>query len=316
VVGGIEAIFHDAGHVLGASMIKVQVGRNGNRRSILFSGDVGRWDKPILRDPTVFDEADYVLVESTYGDRLHDKSEDIDETLADVINTVNNAGGNVVIPSFALERSQEVLYHLNELLMGNRIPRVMVFVDSPMAVSVTDVFKEHTDLFDDEMIERLSRGESPFHFPNLKMVRTVDESKAINTIRGPLIVIAGSGMCTGGRVKHHLVRNISRPNSAVLFVGYQAMGTLGRHIVDGAREVRILGEKHKVKARIVRMHGFSAHADREELLRWLSGLKESPRKVFVVHGETDAAHSFADHLREEKGWDVYVPSYKDQVSLE
>ncbi len=316
IADGVEASFHDAGHILGASMIKVDIGRNGDKRSVLFSGDVGRWGKPILQDPSLFEEADYVLVESTYGDRIHDKNEDISRTLAEAINTAKRSGGKIIVPSFALERSQEVLYHLNDLLTKGRIPDVKVFVDSPMAVNVTDVFKKHTDLFDDEMIERLSKGNSPFHFPNLKMVRTVNESKAINMMRGTFIVIAGSGMCTGGRVKHHLVNNISKPNTAVLFVGYQAAGTLGRHIVDGAKEARILGKKYKVKARIIRIHGFSGHADRDELMRWLSGLKKPPKKVFVVHGEAEAAHNFADYLIEKNGWQVSVPKYHDTVILE
>ncbi|HEX29918.1 TPA: MBL fold metallo-hydrolase, partial [Candidatus Poribacteria bacterium] len=290
---GIEASFHDAGHILGSSMIKIDLSRNGWRRTILFSGDVGRWNKPILRDPTLFDEADYVLVESTYGDRLHEDPEDVEDMLADAVNLTWKAGGNVVIPSFAIERAQEVLYHLNELLLQDRIPHLMVFVDSPMAISVTEVFGHHPELFDEEMIELIRRRESPFDFPGLKMVRKVEESKAINHIRGTVIIIAGSGMCTGGRIKHHLVSNISRPESTILFVGYQAVGTLGRQIVDGAREVRILGRIHPVRARIVQINGFSGHADRDELFRWLSGLKGKPRHLFVTHGEPESAHSFA-----------------------
>jgi metallo-beta-lactamase family protein len=313
---GIEASFHDAGHILGASMIKLEISQNGERRIVLFSGDVGRWDKPILRDPTIFDEADYVLVESTYGDRLHKDPKDIDDVMSDIINSTAESGGNIAIPSFAVERSQEVLYCLSRLLAEDRIPHLMVFMDSPMAISVTEVFRHHPQLFDEEMAGLIRRGESPFDFPGLKMTRTAEESKAINRIKGTVIIIAGSGMCTGGRIKHHLIRNITRPESTILFVGYQANGTLGRQILEGAEEVRILGRMYPVEARIDKINGFSAHADRDELLRWLSGLRKPPRHVFVTHGEPAAARHFADLLVEKKNWEVSVPSYNDQVVLD
>ena len=313
---GIEATFYDAGHVLGSSMIKVAVSRNGEKRTVLFSGDVGRQDKPILRDPTLFSEADYVLVESTYGDRLHQDSADMGDSLAEIVTSTRKAGGNVVVPSFALERAQEVLYYLNEFLVENRVPRLLVFLDSPMAVSITEIFERHPELFDEEMTTLVGRNKSPFDFPGLKMVETVDESKAINQVQGTIVIIAGSGMCTGGRIKHHLVTNISRPESTILFVGYQASGTLGRHIVNGAKKIRILGQQHPVKARIAQIDGLSAHADRDELLRWLSGLRKAPRHVFVTHGEEEAAESFGEFLRESTGWDVSVPGYGEEALLE
>jgi len=313
---GVTAGFHDAGHILGSSMISLVVSRGGERRTIIFSGDVGRWDKPMLEDPTLFPEADYVLVESTYGDRLHEDSSLASDELAEVVNSTVQAGGNIVVPSFALERTQEVLYYLNQLLIERHIPRLMVFVDSPMAVSITEVFEHHPELFDDEMIELIRQRKSPFDLPGLTMVRNVGESKAINNIRGTAVIIAGSGMCTGGRVKHHLVRNISRPESTVLFVGYQAAGTLGRQIVDGAKEVRILGQTHPVRAKVTQASGFSAHADRDELLRWLSGLQISPKHVFVVHGEAETAQKFASFLRERTGWETSAPNYQDEVTLQ
>lgn len=315
VADGVKASFHDAGHILGSSMIKLQVSENNETRTIIFSGDVGRWDKPILKDPTIFDEADYILVESTYGDRLHKDTKDIDELLSEIINSTRQAGGNIVIPSFALERAQEVLYHLNDLLIEDRIPHLMVFLDSPMAISVTEVFRNHPELFDEEMMQLIRSGESPFDFPSLRMARTTDESKAINHITGTAIIIAGSGMCVGGRIKHHLVQNISRSESTILFVGYQAVGTLGRQIVDGAEEVRILGGTHKVKARVDQIDGFSGHADKNELLRWLSSLQKNPRHVFVTHGEPDAAKNFAELLEKEKGWKVSVPEYTQEAIL-
>jgi len=315
IASGLEATFHDAGHVLGSSMIKVTANQNGEKRTILFSGDVGRQDKPIIKDPTLFNEADYVLIESTYGDRLHESSEDISNRLAEIINSTQRAGGNIVIPSFALERAQEVMWYLNELLLADRVPHLMVFVDSPMAMGITEVFKHHPELFDKDMSILIRQHNSPFNFPGLTMVHTVDESKAINHIAGTAIIIAGSGMCTGGRVKHHLVANISRKESTILFVGYQAVGTLGRHIVEGNRMARILGRNYPVRARIAQINGFSAHADRDELFSWLSRLKKAPRHVFITHGEARAARSFGEFLHEKTGWEISIPEYGAEVLL-
>jgi metallo-beta-lactamase family protein len=297
-------------------MIKVKVPINGRMRSILFSGDVGRNDRPILKDPTVFDQADYILIESTYGDRTHETFEDTKIKFTEAVNSTIESGGNIIVPSFAIERSQEILYYLNELQLADKIPHILVFLDSPMAVSVTDVFRHHPEMFDAEMIELLNEHHSPFSFDGLKMVRSTAESKAINKIKGTVMVIAGSGMCTGGRIKYHLVEHISRPESTILFVGYQAVGTLGRQIVEGAGEVRILGEMREVKARIVQALGFSAHADKNELMEWLSNLKKPPRHVFVVHGETNAAHHFSKFLTEKTGWPSSVPTYGSSVTLD
>lgn len=313
---GIEITLRRAGHILGAAVINARFSVDGAQRTILFSGDVGRSDRPILEDPALMDAADYVLIESTYGDRLHEDAEDIPSKLAEVINSTQEAGGNIVVPAFAIERSQELLYYLNELLIEDRIHHMLVFLDSPMAVKVTQVFKEHPELFDDQMNERVHQRMSPFDFPGLMMVKTTDESKAINRIKGSVMIIAGSGMCAGGRIKHHLVANIGRPESTILFVGYQAMGTLGRLLVEGAEEVRILGQKRAVKARIAQIGGFSAHADRDELLSWITSLKRPPRHVFVTHGELGASESFAEFLREKTGWQVSVPQYQDEILLD
>jgi metallo-beta-lactamase family protein len=313
---GVKATFHDAGHVLGSAMIRVSLSQGEEHRTIIFSGDVGRWNRPILRDPSVFNDVDYILVESTYGDRLHEGSPDISDDLAAIVNSTWKAGGNIIVPSFALQRSQEILYRLNQLLSEDRIPHLMVFLDSPMAVSITRVFRRHPELFDQETLQLMHQNRSPFEFPDLKMIETADESKAINHILGTVVVIAGSGMCTGGRIKHHLVTNISRPESTILFVGYQAIGTLGRQIVDGAKEVRILGQYYPVRARIAQLHGLSSHADRNELLRWLSALKRAPRQVFVVHGEPEATRQFSELLRDKTGWDISVPKYEEEVILE
>ncbi|MHC4387479.1 MAG: MBL fold metallo-hydrolase RNA specificity domain-containing protein [Planctomycetota bacterium] len=313
---GVEATFYDAGHILGSSIIRAKVRQQGQERIILFSGDIGRPDRPIVCDPTVFDKADYVLIESTYGDRVHQDTEDIKKLIGRVINSTRKAGGNIIVPSFAVERSQEVLYYINELLMEHAIPRLMVFLDSPMAAKVTEVFQHHPDLFDEKMAELIRQQESPFNLPGLRVVSSSAESKAINNIRGTVMVIAGSGMCTGGRIKHHLVNNITRQHSTIMFVGYQAIGTLGRHIVEGAKKIRIFGQRYKVKAKVVRVHGFSAHADRDELLDWLKELEAPPRGVFVVHGEAESAKAFGDYVRDQTGWQVTVPDYEDEAVLD
>jgi metallo-beta-lactamase family protein len=314
--GGIEATFCDAGHVLGSSIIRVKVSRDGQDRTVIFSGDIGRPDRPIVHDPSIVEQADYVLVESTYGDRVHGEPEDTKKMIAEVINSTKQAGGNIIVPSFALERSQELLYYINELRLENAIPEFPVFLDSPMASRITKVFKKHRELYDEEMNELLKRHKSPFEFKGLKMVGTSAESKAINHVKGTIMIIAGSGMCTGGRIKHHLVNNITKPENTIMFVGYQAVGTLGRRIVDGDKEVRILGQDYTVNARVARINGFSAHADKDELLEWLSGLKKPPKKVFIVHGESESANAFGNFIREKTGWSVAVPAYQDEVVLD
>lgn len=312
----IQATFFEAGHILGSAMIQLKINHNGEQRTIVLSGDIGRWDVPILNDPTLIEEADYVFIESTYGDRVHETNTDIKDRLADIVNETHKAGGNIIVPSFAIERSQEILYYLNELILEDRIPHTMVFLDSPMAVKVTQIFKKHPEMYDEEMTDRFEDQESPFDFPSLSMTRKSSESKAINHIRGTVMVIAGSGMCTGGRVKHHLVNNITRPESTILFVGYQAFGTLGQQILQKPKEVRILGQNYPIKARIERLGGFSGHADKNELTRWLSGFKNPPKNTFIVHGEAKVAQQFGQHIRDKFNWTVTVPEYQDQVVLE
>lgn len=314
--GEITAGFYDAGHVLGSSVVKIAVRKDGETRSVLFSGDIGRGDRPIVKDPAVMEQADYVLIESTYGQRDHHDVNVIKDRMAETINKAVDNGGNIIIPSFALERSQELLYYLNQLQQENKIPTLPIFLDSPMASRITEVFTRHPEIFDKEMRDLVKSHQSPFKMKNLEMAGDKNDSKAINDITRPVIIIAGSGMCTGGRVKHHLVNNITRPESVVMFVGYQAFGTLGRRLVDGDKEVRILGENYPVKADIVRIHGFSAHADRNELLEWLRQLKKPPRNVFVVHGEAESSQAFAEFLREKTGWEITVPEYQQEVSLD
>jgi metallo-beta-lactamase family protein len=308
--------FYEAGHILGSAMVDLLINENGTKRKILFSGDIGQTDKPLMRDPSVFEEADYVVMESTYGDRLHEDREDVASSLSRVINETAHRGGNILIPTFAIERAQEVMYHLSRLVRQDEIPFLMVFLDSPMAVEVTEVFQQHQDFLDEETRLLIEEDEEPFRFPGLRFVRSVEQSKAINTIRGSCIIMAGSGMCTGGRIKHHLRHNISRPESTVLFVGYQARGTLGRKIIDRSSEVRIHGKFYPVKAHIQQILGFSGHADRDGLLDWLSHFKSPPRAVFLTHGEQDSAESLAEHLKKREGWKVFIPKAMELQKLE
>lgn len=314
--GNVTARFHDAGHILGAAMIELEYRRNGTTRRLIFSGDIGQWDKPLVHDPSVFREADYVVMESTYGDRDHDTPGDVEKLLCDAINQAVKAGGNVVIPTFAIERAQELMYHLSRLVREDRIPYLMMFLDSPMAVDVTDVFLSHREYLDEETNALFREGEPPFRFPGLKLVRSVAESKAINSIRGSCVIMAGSGMCTGGRIKHHLIPNIARPESQILFVGYQARGTLGRLILDGKEEVRIHGRIYPVRAGVSQIQGFSAHADRSALLKWLGFIKTPPKRVILTHGEDGAIRSLAEAVRSRMGLDTVVPEYLETLELD
>ncbi len=315
VADGMEAEFFEAGHILGSASIRVRFGTGADARTVLFSGDIGRWDKPFLNDPAPCDAADWVLMESTYGDRLHGSEDAIEGEFRGILNDTVAAGGNVVIPSFAIERSQELLYYLNRLQRAKQVPLFPVYLDSPMATKVTEVFAHYPGFLDAEMRDLIARGTSPFDLASLVTARSSAESKAINAIRGTAVIIAGSGMCTGGRIKHHLARNLPRRESTVLFVGYQAAGTLGREILDGAKKVRVLGEPVPVRARVARISGFSAHADRDELLRWASALKRPPRGAFVVHGEPEVAEGFSRTLAGQTGWAASVPSTGDTVAL-
>jgi metallo-beta-lactamase family protein len=313
---GVTFTLYDAGHVLGSEMIEVSVRQNGEKRSLLFSGDIGRTDRPILRDPTFFDEADYVVTESTYADRVLPDPDEMMTKFIEVIQETIKGGGNIVIPSFALERTQDILYFLNKAMSAGILAPLNIYLDSPMATNITDIFERYANLMDEETRQLIEQKKSPFDFPGLHFVSTVDESRNIEQLAEPAIIIAGSGMCTGGRIKYHLISNITRRESTILFVGYQAVGTLGRVIVDGAKEVRILGENYPVKAQVIQMNGFSSHADSVQLLNWLYNLKRAPRHVFVVHGEEQAANYLAETVRKDKGWTVTVPDYQDEFLLD
>jgi metallo-beta-lactamase family protein len=311
----VKICFHDAGHILGSAMIEIIVQEDSGSRNIIFSGDIGQWDKPLLGNPTVFDRADYVIMESTYGDRNHENPQDIDERLCKIVNNTVKAGGNLLIPTFAIERAQELLYHFNRLASAERIPYIVTFLDSPMAVEITKVFERCNKYLDKETLDLFSDGQSPFEFPGLNLVESVEASKAINLIKGSTIIMAGSGMITGGRIKHHLTMNITHPESTLLFVGYQAAGTLGRQILDGVSPVRIHGQSYPIRMKIEKIDAFSAHAGMNDLHRWLNNFKSPPKHVFLTHGEEESILSLENYIQSKDGWEVSAPTYKEEHNL-
>jgi len=307
----VKVVFYDAGHILGSSFIKIFA----DGKEILFSGDIGRFNNPILKDPTLIESSDILIMETTYGDRIHEDRKIAEEKFQKIINETKEKGGNIVIPTFAIERAQEVLYYLKKLLIEDKIPHLITFLDSPMAIEITEVFKRYYFYLDGEAEKLLNENISPFDFPLLHFTKSVEESKVINHIKGSCIIMAGSGMCTGGRIKHHLIQNIERPESTILFVGYQAKGTLGREILE-KDEVRILGNYYKVKARIEKIDGFSAHADRDELLKWLYSFKKIPEKIFLVHGEEEVIDEFSGIIKNKfPGSKIIIPSYLDEFEI-
>ncbi|MGB9093557.1 MAG: MBL fold metallo-hydrolase [Gallionella sp.] len=295
---GIRATFSDAGHILGSASILLELEENGRQRSVLFSGDLGNSGRPLLRNPVAPPGADVVVMETTYGDRLHKPFQPSVEEFYESITATFKRGGNVVIPTFALERAQELLYFLREGIAANRLPRaIQVFLDSPMAISATEIFERHPECYEPETAELFREGRDPFRLPGLHFTRETAASIAINNIGGGAVIMAGSGMCTGGRIRHHLQQNIARSECSVLFVGYAATGTLARNVIDGAKEVRIYGEKIPVRAKIHTINGFSAHADQAELLAW-HRQTGNPERTYLVHGDEQVMRQFAGRLKQ------------------
>ena len=315
VVPGINAEFRDVGHILGSACIAVDCEESGLQRRIVFSGDVGNHQAPILREPDGFSEADAVLVETTYGNRVHESPEDRWEILKGIVQDAYANRAKVVIPSFAVGRTQELLYILGEMMHRDEIPAISIFLDSPMAIAATEVHEDHPEVFDKETLERIRKGDNPFHPVSLTFSRTVQESRKINYHDGAAIIIAGGGMCEGGRIVHHLKHNVYQAQNYLVFVGYQAEGTLGRVILNGKKKLRLLGEEVMVNAQIVRIDSFSAHADQNGLIDWLEKFEKPPQAVFLVHGEEKAGQDFGEVVREKLGFMAYQPRINQQVDL-
>jgi metallo-beta-lactamase family protein len=317
VAKGIRAGFAIAGHILGSSMVLVEIdaaGADGTGRRVLFSGDLGHYDQPIIRDPVVPALCDYLLVESTYGDRLHDP-EDPKVSLTRIITDAAHRNSAVLIPAFAVGRTQEIVYLIRELEDEKTIPILPAYVDSPMAAAATVAYSNRKEEHDEAYASVLRKQQHPLKTHSMVTATSRAQSKALNDAKGARVIISASGMMTGGRVLHHAIRLVPDPDATLVFVGYQAAGTLGRKIQDGAREVTILGQRVPVRCRLARIGGFSAHADWKEVLRWLEGLREAPRRTFLTHGEPVAAAVMGGHINERFGWSVHVPAYGEKVEL-
>lgn len=309
---GVKIRFTDIGHLLGSASIEVWMEEGGVQKKIVFSGDIGNKNQPLIKDPARTEEADYVVMESTYGDRLHSEERpDYVKELAQILNETFAKGGNVVIPSFAVGRTQEMLYFLRKIKADRLVkdyPDFPVYVDSPLAVEATGIFHKNIyNCFDEEAMELVKKGINPIQFPGLNLAITSEESKMINFDDKPKVILSASGMCEAGRIRHHLKHNLWRPECTVLFVGYQAVGTLGRAIVDGAQEVKLFGETISIRARIEKLAGMSGHADKNGLLEWIQGFTRKPQRVFVVHGEDSVCESFKLCLEKEYGFLAYAP---------
>ena len=310
IAPGIQVRFVDAGHLLGSASIELQITEGDVTKTIVFSGDIGNLDQPIIRDPSYPAKADYVVMESTYGDRSHGARPDYVPELAKVIQTTFDRGGNVVIPSFAVGRTQEVLYFIRQIKEESLVTghgNFKVYVDSPLAIEATTIFQKHYSNFDEEAAELINKGINPISFDGLVTSVTADESKLINLDDEPKVIISASGMCDAGRIKHHLKHNLWRKESTILFVGYQSVGTPGRTLVDGAEKIKLFGEEIVVNAEIRTLPGISGHADNEGLMKWAASFEEKPAKVFVTHGEDSVTELFAARLADELGYDSYAP---------
>ncbi|MBR1654005.1 MAG: MBL fold metallo-hydrolase [Clostridia bacterium] len=321
----IHVRFNDAGHMLGSAIIEIWIRENGVNKKIVFTGDLGNNDIPLLSEPTMIEDADYLVMESTYGDRHHMRNDDKAELFVDIVSETIRNGGTVVIPSFAVGRTQEILYELNNLKEQKHdtdflrkyeiLMHTPVYVDSPLAISATEVFKENMELFDEDTQRLIQSGDNPLEFPGLRFTRTAQESKELNEDDEASIIISASGMCEVGRIKHHLKHNIWNPKNTILFVGYQAPGTLGRKIVDGAKTVKIFGEEISVNARIEYIEGYSGHADQEGLLNFIYSFAKKPEHIFLVHGEPEGQKVLKQKIAETTEIPVTIPSFGEKYDL-
>jgi metallo-beta-lactamase family protein len=319
VTPGVHATFHDAGHILGSAIIELRISDGRSETTVAFSGDLGRGTTPILRDPARLSHADFVVMEATYGDRDHADHEAAIAELAEAIAEVADDAGVILVPAFAIGRTQELIWVLDDLVRDGRIPRMPLYLDSPMASRATDVYLRHTEDYDSETAELLASGESPLEYPGQSFTNSVEESKAIRNAKRPFMVVASSGMLTGGRIMHHLKDFLPDPACTLLFIGYQGEGTLGRHLQNGGATARIDGQEVEVRCRVRSISGFSAHADEDELAAWLGGFRRSdgdgrPQRVFVVHADPEAAEAFAGRVR-SLDLEPHLPRYRERVSL-
>ena len=308
----------DAGHILGSAIVELFINEDGKTTKLVFSGDLGMPERPILMDPTFIEDADYLIIESTYGDRDHPTYTDSTKSLIKIIDDTSQKGGTVVIPSFAVGRTQDLIYQLNSYYDGEGLEeykKIPIYIDSPMAVSTTKVFEKNSNLFDEDAKNLILSGDNPFDFENIFYVRDVEESKRLNAVKYPKVIISASGMATAGRVRHHLKHNLWDPKNSVIIVGYQAEGSTGRKLVEGAKKVSLLGEEIKVEASIYSLQGFSAHADRTMLLNWIGHFKKFPKKIFLVHGEEKAITALKSEIENKWQANVHVPDLGDSVEL-
>ena len=317
----MKIVFNDAGHILGSAVTELWITEDENVSKIVFSGDLGVMERPILRNPTIIKKADYVIMETTYGNRVHPSNSMDVKKLMDIIKETAERGGTTVIPSFAVGRTQELIYELNRVYDGESEYReafenIMVYVDSPMATTATEVFKRNAQVFDEETKEYITKGDNPLDFKNLKFTRTSEESIWLNNNPDPKVIISASGMCEAGRIRHHLKHHLWDKKSSIIFVGYQAEGTLGKLLIDGIEEVTLFGEKVKVNAQIHNLEGFSGHADRDGLLAWLGGFQKEPKHIFLVHGEMEAKEDFAKTVENKLGYKAIVVKGNSEFTLE
>lgn len=320
LTSNIRVCYRNSGHMLGSAFVEIWIRENGKETKIVFTGDMGNTDIPILKDPDVISEADYLIMESTYGDRLHADKRSKAEKFLDIVLETLEKGGNVIIPSFAVGRTQEIIYEINRNLtrFGDKVQKLMnvpVYIDSPLAINATEVYRKNLDCYDEEARWYIENGENPLDFPNLRFTRSADESKALNDIKGGCIIISASGMCEAGRIKHHLKHNLWRKECTILFVGYQAEGTLGRKLLEGADTVHIFGDEISVNARIEMIDGYSGHADYLGLLDWMKNFIDIPKRVFLVHGEEKALYALKDRIKDEFDIDALIPSREESFVI-
>jgi len=315
VAPGVTLRFHDAGHILGSAMVELLIEEGPRRKTLLFSGDLGTRGAPLLRDAATPGRADVLLLESTYGDRNHRSRDATLEEFLGILRDAEAAGEKVIIPSFAVGRTQDLLYHVGEFFRDGLLDEMPVYVDSPMAIATTELYRNHRELFDREAREIIESGERPLDFPSLGLMRTPEQSMSLNDKKGPAVIISASGMCTGGRVVHHLRHHGSRKDAHIVFVGYQANGTPGRNIVDGARDVSLMGRRTKIRAQVHTLGGFSAHADQSELVSWAGHLAPAKPHAILVHGEDEARAKLAERLRAEHGWEPEIPGPRSKITL-